>query len=484
MNFSLIFNLIGQVLKYECLLMALPLGLSLFYRDGDTKFFVITMLLLAAASFSLTRLKTKNRHMHVRDGFLTVSLAWVFLSFFGALPYEFSGYFASFIDCIFESISGFTTTGATILTDIEILPRGILFWRSFTHWIGGMGVLVFMLAIMPSINPGAVQLLKAESPGPNPGKFMPKIKDTAKIMYSIYFLLTMIQVLLLMMSGMPFFDSMIHAMGSAGTGGFSNMNLSVGAYNNVTAEVIITVFMILFGVNFNLYFYLLNRDVKAFFKNEELRLYLAIIGVSTALITINLMVANKNDFLFSLRHSSFQVASIITTTGYSTVNFDSWPSLSKMILMSLMFVGACAGSTGGAIKVTRIQILFKAVRREIEKILHPDVVRTVKLEGKNVEEKAIRGISLFIFLYCVVIIFASILVCLDNMDLITSVTAVISTIGNVGPGLEIVGPLGNYSVFSPLSKLVLSFCMLAGRLELFPLLVLLTPSAWKKSLVR
>ena len=480
LNYLLISRLIGFVLKTEAILMLLPLLCSLILKSGDAMYFIYTIIPLYIIGRCLNSIKPKKTTFRAREGYVTVALSWIALSLFGALPFFFSGYFGSYINCFFETVSGFTTTGSTILENVEAVPKGLLFWRSFTHWVGGMGVLVFILAIMPNLDGSTVMLLKAESPGPTPGKIVPKIKETAKILYLIYFILTIIQVILLLISGLPLYDSLITAMGSAGTGGFSNMNLSIGAYNNVAAEVITTVFMLLFGINFNMYYYMLNKQFSLVKQNEELKLYVSIVVIAMLLIAFNIMPIYNGSFFGALRHSSFQVATIITTTGYATANFDLWPTFSKVLLVILMFVGASAGSTGGGVKVSRILIVFKAARREIGRILHPRRVQTVKIEGSSLEDETLVNVLVFLVVYVIIIILATLIVSLDGFDVVTSLTSAIATVGNIGPGLSLVGPIGNFNMFSPLSKLVLSFCMLAGRLEIFPMLILFSPKIWGK----
>lgn len=481
MNITAILNIIGHVMKYEIILLLIPFFVALFYGQGDANAFLYTVLLMIPIALILIKIKGKKNEIYAKEGFLTVGLAWIVISFFGALPFVFSGAIPSLVDAFFEASSGFTTTGASILTEIQSLPKGILFWRSFTHWVGGMGFLIFILALMPTFSGNTIHLLKAESPGPTPGKIVPKIKQTAKILYAIYFVLTLIETIFLKGAGLSWYDSIIHALGTAGTGGFSNMNASVAAFNNPAVEWIITIFMLLFGVNFVLYFQLIRGNVKAFFKSEELKWYLIAVFASIIIIAVNIIPFNHGDVTKSIRDSAFQVSSIVTTTGYATVNFNLWPTLSKVILIMLMFMGAMAGSTGGGIKTIRIVIIFKAIRREIDKILHPRRVKSVKIDGNVVEEETISGVFLFIFAYIIISLIAIFIVSFDNFDITTTVTSVIATLSNIGPGLEIVGPAGNFSVFSDLSKLVLSFCMLAGRLEIYPMLILFSPSLWKKN---
>ena len=481
MNITAILNIIGHVMKYEIILLLIPFFVALFYGQGDANAFLYTVLLMIPIALIHIKIKGKKNEIYAKEGFLTVGLAWIVISFFGALPFVFSGAIPSLVDAFFETSSGFTTTGASILTEIQSLPKGILFWRSFTHWVGGMGFLIFILALMPTFSGNTIHLLKAESPGPTPGKIVPKIKQTAKILYAIYFVLTLIETIFLKSAGLSWYDSIIHALGTAGTGGFSNMNASVAAFNNPAVEWIITIFMLLFGVNFVLYFQLIRGNVKAFFKSEELKWYLIAVFASIIIIAVNIIPFNHGDVTKSIRDSAFQVSSIVTTTGYATVNFNLWPTLSKVILIMLMFMGAMAGSTGGGIKTIRIVIIFKAIRREIDKILHPRRVKSVKIDGNVVEEETISGVFLFIFAYIIISLIAIFIVSFDNFDVTTTVTSVIATLSNIGPGLEMVGPAGNFSAFSDLSKLVLSFCMLAGRLEIYPMLILFSPSLWKKN---
>ncbi|KOR23832.1 TrkH family potassium uptake protein [Clostridium sp. L74] len=476
MNYPIVFKVLGDVIKYEALVMLFPLITSFYYGSKDANSFMITIGIMLIIGIIMSNIKPKNKTFYAKEGFLSVSICWIVISLFGALPFYISGAIPSFVDCIFETVSGFTTTGATILTEVESLPRGILFWRSFTHWIGGMGILIFTLALMPSIGGTTIHLLKAESPGPTPGKIVPRIKQTAKIMYLIYIVMTIVQIVLLLIAGMPFYDTLIHAFGTAGTGGFSSMNSSVGAYNNVYIEVIITVFMLLFGINFNVYFQLIAGNIKQAFKNEEVRYYIGMVLIAMIIIAFNIKGMYGGSLKEGFRQSSFQVASIVTTTGYATTNFDLWPTLSKSILALLMITGCCAGSTGGGIKTVRIVLLFKAMKREINRIIHPRMVNSVKLDGKVVDDEIISQVGLFVFAYVSIIIIAVLLVSVDGMDIETTLSSVLATIGNIGPGFKVVGPIGNFSSYSPFSKIVFSFCMLAGRLEIYPMLVMFRPS--------
>lgn len=480
MNFKLVFRVLGILLTGEALLMLPALGVSLYYGEGDSTAFVLSILITALVGLPLSLLKRKRREMYARDGFAIVALSWIMVSFFGSFPFVLSGAIPSFIDSFFETASGFTTCGASILTQIQSLPKGILFWRSFTHWVGGMGVIVLTLAIFPNIGAGALQMLKAESPGPTPGKFVPQLRQTAKILYSIYFVITLVEVIALRIAGLPLYDAFIHSFGTVGTGGFSNMNSSVGAYNNLAAEIIITLFTFICGVNFTLYYQMLKGNFKALFKDSEFRFYCGVVIISIVLITFNLYRTVFSSLGESLRHSSFQVVTIISTTGFSTTDFDKWRMFSKIILFILMFIGGCAGSTGGAIKNVRILLLFKIAKRELLKIIHPKAVYTVRLGDKAVDERVLSEVLAFFFLYMLVFIVAVLIVSIDNMDWATTVSSVAATLGNVGPGFGVVGATGNYSSLSNLSKLVLSFAMIIGRLEIYPILLLGVPSFWRK----
>lgn len=481
MNYRVILSILGNVVKYMSALLLIPLLISMYYGDGDAMSFLLTIIIGAPIGYMFSRIKSEKKAIYAKEGFLIVGFAWIIISAIGALPFVFSGAIPNFVDAFFETVSGFTTTGATLLTAIEGLPKGILFWRSFTHWIGGMGFLIFMLALIPSMGNNSIHLLKAESPGPSPGKIVPKIKETAKILYLIYFALTVIEGIFLMFAGMNLYDAVIHAMGTAGTGGFSNMNASVAAFNSPAIEWIITIFMLIFGINFALYFQVIKGNFKGFFKNEELRYYLLIILAAFIFITINILNLNNWDLKLSIRQSAFQVSSIVTSTGFATVDFNFWPTFSKIIIIMLMFVGAMAGSTGGGIKTVRVVIILKAIKREINKIVHPKRVNSVRIDGKTVDEDIIHGVFLFIGSYIIISLIAIFIISFDNFDVLTTVTSVITTMSNIGPGLEMVGPAGNFSAFSPLSKIILSFCMLAGRLEIYPMLIMFSPSIWRKN---
>lgn len=480
MNYRMIGKSIGNLLLVEAACMLPSLLISLIYPESDATAFVMAIALTTAAGFLLSRLKSNTGGLYARDGFAIVALGWILLSAFGALPFLLSGTIPRVEDALFESISGFTTTGASILREVESLPRGILFWRSFTHWMGGMGVLVMMIAIMPSVKANTIHILKAESPGPTPGKLVPKVSQTAKILYLIYILLTATQVVFLVAGGMPLYDSLVHSFSTAGTGGFSSRNLSVAAYGSDYIEIVITVFMFLFGVNFTLYYTAFKGGLKNALHDEELRVYFFTVVGAIALIAVNVYSQVYRTAGESVQHAAFQVSSIITTTGFATADFNLWPVLSQLILLLLMFVGASAGSTGGGIKVVRVVVLFKVIKRELTRVIHPRAVRTIKLNGRLVDEEVVSGVMAFFYFYILIFVAAVLTVALEGEDIVTTVTSVIATLNNVGPGLGRVGPMGNFADLSVLSKGVLSLCMLIGRLEIYPIMLLMFPSFWKR----
>ncbi len=481
MNYKMLVKSLGNVLCIEAASMLAPVVVSIIYRQNDTSAFIYTILIVLCVGLGMRSIKTQNPAIFAKDGYAIVALAWLAVSFFGALPFVFSGTIPSLTDAVFESVSGFSTTGASILREVEHLPKGILFWRSFTHWIGGMGVLVLMIAVLPRVNATSFHILRAESPGPSPEKFTPKIRQVAKTLYIIYFFLTGAQIIFLLMGGISLFDALVHAFGTAGTGGFSSKNASVAAFGSVYIEVVITVFMFMFGINFSLYYALLKKNIKTFFKNKKFKFYLGTVFVAILFITLNIRSSVFKTVEEALRHASFQVSSIITTTGYSSTDFTMWPIFSQIILVMLMFVGASAGSTGGGIKFIRVILLFKIAKREITKLIHPNAVKTVKLNGKTVSEEMLWGAMVFFFVYIVFFAFSVVLVALDNKDFISSFSAVASTLGNIGPGLGVVGPAGNYADFSFVSKLIMTLCMVMGRLEIYPILLLLVPDFWKRA---
>ena len=478
MNYRMIACVMGRILLTEAALMSLPLLTALIYGESPWPF-LLTMLLLTAIGLPLGWRTPKDTALYARDGFAVVAAAWVLMSAFGALPFTLSGDIPDFVDAYFETVSGFTTTGASILTAVEPLHKGVVFWRSFTHWVGGMGVLVFVMAILPMSDGHGMHLMRAEVPGPSVGKLVSRMSESAKILYQIYTALTVLEIIILLLGGMPFFDSCVHAFGSAGTGGFSNRNLSVGAYQNPFFDVVIGTFMLLFSINFNLYYYLLIRRFTEVVKSETLWTFVGIVAASVLAIAANI-TAMYDSFFTSLRHAYFQVASIISTSGFSTVDFDQWPAFSRAVLTVLMFIGACAGSTGGGIKVDRLIILVKASIRDMKKMLRPNAVASVRFEGKPLPERNIQGVHTFIAVYLMIFVVSYLLLSLEGFDLISTFTALSACINNIGPGLGMVGPTGNFSAFSPASKLLLSFDMLVGRLEVFPMLLLFAPSIWSR----
>ena len=480
MHYKMIGFIIGRILVTEAALLVLPLIVALLHGEAAHPF-LIPMALLVLIGLLLGVRRPARTALYARDGLAIVALAWIAVSAFGALPFVISGDIPFYVDAFFETVSGFTTTGASILTEVESLSRGGLFWRSFTHWVGGMGVLVFVMAILPMSDGHGMHIMRAEVPGPTVGKLVSRMSDTAKILYGIYLVLTLVEIVLLLAGGMPLFDACIHSFGSAGTGGFSCRNLSVGAYQNPYFDIVIGIFMLLFGVNFNLYYFLLIRRFRDVFHSEELRSYLLIVAAAVVAITVD--IAHLYDSVStSLCHAFFQVSSIITTTGYATTDFNAWPTFSKGILVVLMFIGACAGSTGGGIKVARVVILVKASYGDMRRMLHPNAVSTVRFEGKPLTDRNLRGVHLFLTVYILVFTVSFLLLSLEQFDLVTTFTALAACINNIGPGLEVVGPMGNFSAFSPWSKLLLSFDMLVGRLEIFPMLLLCAPSIWKRRL--
>lgn len=479
MNYSIIRYILCRVLEFQGLFLALPCMVALIYGERQGWAYGVVMLCCLFLGGLGKLKKAKSDVFYAREGFVTVSLSWILLSITGAIPLFLSGEFPSYTDALFETISGLTTTGASILTDVEALSKCNLFWRSFTHWIGGMGVLVLILAILPLAGSYNMHLMRAESPGPNVGKLVPRVRHTARLLYEIYIFMTIIQIIILLITGMSPFEAMTLSFGTAGTGGFGIVNSSIGSYS-IASQVVITIFMILFGINFNVYYLLRARKPMQALKCEEMRYYLGIILGAIVLITINIRGSFKS-LLEAFHHAAFQVASIITTTGYSTTDFDLWPEFSKVILVILMFVGACAGSTGGGIKVSRIVIMMKMVKNELSHLIHPKRVRQVSFESHVVNKEVLRSISVFFIAYMMIYGISLLLISLDNLSFTTNFTAVAATLNNIGPGLEQVGPAGNFSVFSQPVKYVLMFDMIAGRLELFPLLLLFTPYTWKRS---
>ncbi len=476
MSYRIVLNILGRILLIEAGLLLAPLAVAILY--GESVFPWLRTIVIALALGGLLVLTGRSKDdIRIREGFVSVALAWIVISLFGALPFVFSGAIPNYIDALFETISGFTTTGATILSEVESLPRSVLFWRSFSHFIGGMGVLVFMMAILPMDDEHSIHLLRAETPGPVKGKIVPRMRSSSRILYLIYIGLTVLELIFLLCGGMPLFDSLCTAFSTAGTGGFGIKNASIGAYGSAYIDIVVGVFMLLFGVNFNLYYLLLlKRSIKVF-KNTELLWYLAI--VFFAVVTISLNVAPLYDGFFpSLRHSFFQVSAIITSTGYATADFNLWPTYSRTLLVLLMFVGACAGSTGGGTKVARLVIAVKSVYMELRRLLFPRAVNTATMDGVRLEDRTIRNTLEYYILYALIAMASCLLLSLEGYDLETTATSVISCLSNIGPGLNLVGPMGNFGFWSAPSKLLLCLCMLLGRLEFFPMLMLFTPGVW------
>ena len=478
MNFSMIRYVIGLVMLFESAFLSLPCLIALIYHEKKGFSFWIMLFVCLIIGILFVMKKPKKTVYYAKEGFLTVAISWIVMSFFGALPFVINGDIPSVVDAMFETVSGFTTTGSSILTDVEALARCSLFWRSFTHWVGGMGVFVFVLAVMPLVGGQNIHLMRAESPGPSVGKLVPKIRKTSMILYKIYIFMTIVMVVLLLLGKLPLFDSLLLAFGTAGTGGFSILNSGCASYSPYI-QYLIAIFMILFGVNFNVYYFILIKKFKDAIHYEELKYYLLFIGASVAMITYNI------HSLFptieqAFRHALFQVGTVITTTGYSTTDFDLWPQLSRAVLVIVMFIGACAGSTGGGIKVSRIIILVKSVKQELGYFIHPRSVKVIKMDNKPLSAKSIRGVNAFFVTYPLIFVVSLLIITFDNFDLVTNFTAVTATLNNIGPGLKLVGPTGNFGIFSPVAKYILMFDMLAGRLELYPILLLFTPSVWKK----
>ena len=477
MNYKMIRNILGWLLIFEAGFMLVPLITGLCYAEAEVWYFAVTALICAAIGSLCIWKKPKDPVLYAREGFVIVALSWIILSLFGAIPFFVSGTIPNYVDAVFETVSGFTTTGASILSAVEPLPRCMLMWRSFTHWVGGMGVLVFIMAFIPLSGGQNMHIMKAESPGPSVSKLVPRVKTTALILYSIYLGLTLIQFILLLCGGLNVFEALTTAFGTAGTGGFGVLNDSMASYSPYIQWVVIA-FMLLFSVNFSCYYlFLLGRFKEAF--NGELRRFICIVGAVILVVTLN--VRGLFDTLGeALRHVAFTVASLISTTGFSTENFDAWPELSRTLLVLIMFIGACAGSTGGGLKVSRLMILFRGAFNEIGNLIHPRRVKRITIDGHPVEPEVVRATNVYMMWYVLLFTVSVILISFDDHDLITNFTAVTATINNIGPGLNLVGPTGNFAFFSIPSKLVLIFDMLAGRLELFPMLVLFAPATWKK----
>lgn len=478
MNLKMTTYILGRMLGVEALVLLIPAVVAGCYGESIFPFLITCVILLIPFLVAGVK-KPENTTIYGKDGFVIIACAWILWSIFGALPFVISGSIPSFVDAFFETVSGFTTTGSTILTDIASLPKGINFWRCLTHWIGGMGVLVFVMVIVSLEEKNSMHLMRAEVPGPETDKLVPRAQSSARILYGMYLVLTIVEVILLYLGGMDLYDSVIHSFSTAGTGGFNNRNNSVAFYDSAYIDGVITVFMILFGINFNMYYFLILKKVKAVFKNEEVRAYLGIIAVATIAITINILNI-YGDILHAFRYAVFQVASVITTTGFATADYNLWPEFSKCILLCIMVIGACAGSTGGGMKVSRILIICKSIAKEMKQIIHPKSVSIVKVNGKKVGGETLHNVYIYVLAYVFILIVSVLLVSLNNFDFATTFSGVLTTINNVGPGIAAVGPVENFSAFSNLSKIVFCFDMLVGRLEIFPFLVLFSPDLWKR----
>lgn len=480
MNKRIVFYTVGRILQCEGILMLLPTAVSIIYGEKEWIWlFLSALLAFLAGSLPRFVFKKCNRTVFAREGFAIVALSWVLMSAIGALPFYLSGELPDYISAFFETVSGFTTTGASVIPDVEALSHGNLFWRSFTHWVGGMGILVFIMAVFPSESGRDIHIMRAEVPGPISGKIVPRIRNTAKLLYVIYFVLTAVEVIFLLLGEMDLYESLIYSFGTAGTGGFGIKSASVGCYS-AYSQWVITIFMLIFAANFNIYYFVLIGRVKSAFKSGELWCYLAIVGVSITAITVNVfsMYSSLSD---AIRHSSFQVASIISTTGFSTVDFNQWPELSKTILVVLMFIGGCAGSTAGGLKVSRIILMFKTVKRDLRRLVHPRSVNTVRFEGKTVDSETLNGVGGYIIVYMIIFFVVLLLLSFSGLDFLTNFTATAACFNNVGPGFGAVGPLSNFSCYSGVYQIILSFAMLLGRLEIFPILLAFAPSTWRKN---
>jgi trk system potassium uptake protein TrkH len=478
-NYGIVIKILGSILIIDSFFLIPPLIIAIVLNEHAVNAFSYALALTLVVGLILSRYPVKSKDIKAKEGLAIVTFGWLVMSVFGAFPLLWSGSVPSFVDALFEIISGFTTTGASVITNVEILDRSILFWRSFTHWIGGMGILVFTVALLPALGMGSFHLFKAESPGPIAGKIAPRIKDTARNLYISYLSLTLLEIFFLTLGGMPLFDAALHTFGSVGTGGFGVNNDSIASYSTYT-HFVIGIFMVLSGINFSLHFYLYTRRFKEVIEDTELRHYLRFIAGATVVITLNLFFTKYASFFISFRDAFFQVSSIMTTTGFSTADFDLWPTFSKLILIVLMFVGGSAGSTGGGIKVIRIVVLMKMIKREVSKIFHPRAYAPIKLGKKAISNDVIARVNSFVTLHIIVFIVGALLISLEGVDFVTAISSVAATLNNIGPGLELVGPTRNFAFFSDPSKLLFSFLMLLGRLELFTILALLVPASWTK----
>lgn len=482
MNFSLDRKVLGAILIIEALLLLIPCGISFFLKEVSFTPFLISALIAFAIGVILYIPKSKYSKFSIKDGLFIVTFGWIFVSLIGAVPLYLSGSVKTYIDALFEIISGFTTTGSTVIPNVEGLTKGILFWRSFTHWIGGMGILIFTLALLPALGLGAFQIFRAESPGPDPGKISPKVKDTAKILYTTYFGLTFIMIIFLLFGGMTFFESLLYTFATVGTGGFATKNASVGAYGSVYIEMVIAIFMVLSGINFSLHLAFITGKFDEIKKNTELKLYLKIVFFATLFISLDIFLQSHYNLPNAFRHAFFQVSSIITTTGFASQDFDLWPSFSKIILMLLMIIGGCAGSTAGGIKVTRLDTFFQVIKREITLTFHPNAVVPIKRDGKTIDDKAEISVIAFLAVYALALVLGILLISLDGVSVETAISSVFCTLGNIGPGLGAVGPTLTFIEYSPWAKLVFCVLMLLGRLEIYTVIALFAPNSLRREI--
>ena len=478
MNYSIIIYVLGYIFDFSALFMVLPCIVAIFYQEMAGVWFLVCALAIGLTGLALSRKKPENKKFYAREGMVVVALSWVFISFIGALPFVLTESIPDFTNALFESVSGFTTTGASILDEVESLPHCVKFWRCFTNWIGGMGVLVFIMALLPYLGASNMYLMRAESTGPSVGKLVPKIQKTAFWLYAMYIGLTVLEIILLIPGGMPVFDAICDSLATAGTGGFAVRTDSIASYNSYI-QIVITIFMFLFGVNFKFYFLVISKKIKDAFRLEEVRWYLMIYVAAVLLIAADI-TQDVGSLAVNLRDSAFQVSTIMTTTGFATVDYCTWPAFAQALLVLLMYIGGCAGSTSGGMKLSRIIIYVKSIKKELEFQLHPRSVRKIKVDGKTIEHEVLRSTKTYLIIYFAIMTISLLIICFDNFDLVTNFTSVAACLNNIGPGLEMVGPTGNYAEFSAISKYVLMFDMLAGRLEMIPMMLLLTPATWKK----
>ncbi len=479
MNYKMVLNILGKVLLLEAFLLLFPMLINFIYTESNEWAFLAPMIGAVVVGAPLSFIKTKGGSIYAKEGFVIVALAWIIMSLVGCIPFMISGVLPSFFDAFFETVSGFSTTGSSVIQNIEIVPYGIIFWRSLMQFVGGMGVLVFVLAITPRYSSGVMHVLRAESPGPSVGKLVSKMSHTARILYAIYAGMTALLVIMLLFGGIPFFESLVHSLALAGTGGFGMWGNSIAYYDSTYVNLVMSVFMLLFSINFNVFYLILIGSVKKAFKSEELRIYLITTLVATLAIAINI-ISQVGNFFSALEHAFFQVTSISSTTGFASIDFNGWPEFSKSILLVLMVIGACGGSTGGGLKVSRLAILVKSVFKDVKKMLHPRAVDTLKFEGEPLTRDTERNVRSFFSLFVIIIAVCTLVLCLDVNDFMTNFSATLSAISNIGPGFNQVGPMANFALYSPISKLILSFVMLVGRLEIFPMLLLFMPRTWKR----